>query len=147
MNQNPPAQPILCNLHSQPWDCAQSPTVTIYRVLRENTSSFTHTSKRINATYTASLLATGHRYPNNFDMCYFERVHYTFCGHDEKGRLIQHCHFARNDPAHQCFGAWNYRGTLEQHNSECKDCAAKKQMLGTNGLASVRTMYGIANGR
>lgn len=79
-------------------------------------------------------------------MCYFEKVHYTSCGHNEKGRLVQHCHFARNDPGHQCFGAWNYRGAYEQHGMECRECVAKRQ-LDTSELASVGAVYGIANGR
>ena len=35
-------------------------------------------------------------------MCDYHLITYT-CGHHEY-RLIRHCHFARNDPNHQCFG-------------------------------------------
>jgi hypothetical protein len=54
-------------------------------------------------------------------MCYYEKITFVACGHEEK-RLIQHCHFARNDPGHQCFGAWRYKREWNQYSSKCGGC-------------------------
>ncbi|KAF2709038.1 hypothetical protein K504DRAFT_357009, partial [Pleomassaria siparia CBS 279.74] len=54
-------------------------------------------------------------------MCYFEMIHFSQCGHNEKN-LIQYCHFARNDPLHQCFGAWNVKREWTQNGTKCEDC-------------------------
>ncbi|KAF1810411.1 hypothetical protein P152DRAFT_97490 [Eremomyces bilateralis CBS 781.70] len=35
-------------------------------------------------------------------MCFYEHIVFA-CGHSMR-RLARHCHFARNDPNHQCFG-------------------------------------------
>ena len=55
------------------------------------------------------------------EMCYYERIHFK-CGHI-KTRLFQHCHFARNDLNHQCFGAWNIKREWENHQLVCDNCA------------------------
>ncbi|KAF2866323.1 hypothetical protein BDV95DRAFT_505138 [Massariosphaeria phaeospora] len=67
-------------------------------------------------------------------MCYYEKVNYVACGHEGK-RLIQYCHFARNDPLHQCFGAWSYKRELYQRDMECENCTNQRQILKSNGLA------------
>ncbi|KAF1919947.1 hypothetical protein BDU57DRAFT_441629 [Ampelomyces quisqualis] len=59
-------------------------------------------------------------------MCFYERITFTVCGHDEK-RLIRHCHFARNDPGHQCFGAWRYDREWTQGGSKCSSCVQAEQ--------------------
>ncbi|KAF2277341.1 uncharacterized protein EI97DRAFT_361309, partial [Westerdykella ornata] len=51
----------------------------------------------------------------------YEKIHYVPCGHEDH-RLIQYCHFARNDPLHQCFGAWNIKREWEQREVECSQC-------------------------
>ncbi|KAF1838062.1 hypothetical protein BDW02DRAFT_482161, partial [Decorospora gaudefroyi] len=51
----------------------------------------------------------------------------TFSCGDTEHHLMQHCHFARNDPGHQCFGAWNLKRKWRQPASECEDCIRKKQ--------------------
>jgi hypothetical protein len=60
------------------------------------------------------------RIETNFSMCSYEENTYA-CGHVLK-RLVKHCHFARNDPAHSCFGAW----TISKYNNlpteNCPDC-------------------------
>ncbi|KAF2129334.1 hypothetical protein P153DRAFT_17835 [Dothidotthia symphoricarpi CBS 119687] len=61
-------------------------------------------------------------------MCYYERVVFVACGHEDK-RLVQHCHFARNDPNHQCFGAWNYRRQWVEHETECDSCTRQRRQL------------------
>ncbi|KAK3063496.1 hypothetical protein LTS18_015064 [Coniosporium uncinatum] len=53
-------------------------------------------------------------------MCSYEKVTYR-CGH-EKRRLIKYCHFARNDPGHQCFGAWSDKRAWKQPREDCVDC-------------------------
>jgi hypothetical protein len=80
-------------------------------------------------------------------MCYYEEIHFVSCGHKEK-RLQKYCHFARNDPGHQCFGAWNIRQAWEQHETECENCAKHRQYLQANGLTrNVQPVYGVAGGR
>ncbi|KAF2473569.1 uncharacterized protein BDR25DRAFT_165268, partial [Lindgomyces ingoldianus] len=51
----------------------------------------------------------------------FERVHFQQCGHEEK-RVTSHCHFARNDPLHQCFGVWTMKREWWVRERMCKDC-------------------------
>jgi hypothetical protein len=55
------------------------------------------------------------------NMCQFEKLTFR-CGH-ESTRRIKHCHFARNDPLHQCFGAWVVKreASIDEF---CSDCAA-----------------------
>ncbi|KAF2027676.1 hypothetical protein EK21DRAFT_30538, partial [Setomelanomma holmii] len=51
----------------------------------------------------------------------YEKINFSACGHEEK-RLASYCHFARNDPNHQCFGAWNYKYEWTQHQHKCNNC-------------------------
>ncbi|KAF2750175.1 hypothetical protein M011DRAFT_390781, partial [Sporormia fimetaria CBS 119925] len=51
----------------------------------------------------------------------YERIHFISCGH-QCHRLIQYCHFARNDPLHQCFGAWNVKREWQQPEILCDNC-------------------------
>lgn len=53
-------------------------------------------------------------------MCNYERVCYG-CGH-EGYRLIAHCHFARNDPFHQCFGVKSIKRTWNNPIENCPGC-------------------------
>ncbi|KAF2395528.1 hypothetical protein EJ06DRAFT_463857, partial [Trichodelitschia bisporula] len=50
-------------------------------------------------------------------MCQYEDIHYGCLHH--KLRLIKHCHFARNDPHHACFGAWTVGRTW---SLPCEHC-------------------------
>ena len=59
------------------------------------------------------------------EMCFYEKIKFP-CGHAEH-RLMQHCHFARNDPGHQCFGAWNIRRTWDQQETNCTNCVRQSQ--------------------
>ncbi|KAF2188416.1 hypothetical protein K469DRAFT_493403, partial [Zopfia rhizophila CBS 207.26] len=54
-------------------------------------------------------------------MCHYELIHFIACGHEDR-RLIKHCHFARNDPNHQCFGAWSFKREWTQNEGECDRC-------------------------
>ncbi|KAF1943023.1 hypothetical protein EJ02DRAFT_344259 [Clathrospora elynae] len=76
-------------------------------------------------------------------MCYYEKIHFP-CTHTEH-RLIQHCHFARNDPGHQCFGAWNIKREWQQRETDCDNCIRTKA-YGT-ATRNVRTVYSVASGR
>ncbi|EOD48215.1 hypothetical protein UCRNP2_4994 [Neofusicoccum parvum UCRNP2] len=55
-------------------------------------------------------------------MCQYEAIHY-HCSHVGR-RLIKHCHFARNDPNHQCFGAWSIKREWKQPFENCPTCVA-----------------------
>jgi hypothetical protein len=50
----------------------------------------------------------------------FEVIHFS-CRHSGR-RLIKHCHFARNDPNHQCFGAWSVKREWINANQVCHAC-------------------------
>ncbi|KAH8912009.1 hypothetical protein BR93DRAFT_963221 [Coniochaeta sp. PMI_546] len=52
-------------------------------------------------------------------MCDMEEFLFT-CGHNTF-RLKSYCHFARNDPNHQCFGVKVLRATWRQTN-QCELC-------------------------
>jgi len=80
-------------------------------------------------------------------MCFYEEIHFVSCGHKEK-RLWKYCHFARNDPGHQCFGAWNIKSAWKQHETVCEHCTKHHQYMKTNGLSSgVQPVYSAAEGR
>jgi len=53
-------------------------------------------------------------------MCDYEEFLFD-CGHSHQ-RLKSYCHFARNDPNHQCFGVKKLRDVWEQQ-TVCDDCA------------------------
>ncbi|KAK8231424.1 hypothetical protein HDK77DRAFT_485630 [Phyllosticta capitalensis] len=55
-------------------------------------------------------------------MCQYEAIHFN-CGHVCR-RLIKYCHFARNDPNHQCFGAWSIKREWRQPYENCHACVA-----------------------
>ncbi|KAF6816262.1 hypothetical protein CSOJ01_03111 [Colletotrichum sojae] len=52
-------------------------------------------------------------------MCDFEEFLFT-CNHSIV-RLKSYCHFARNDPNHQCFGVKVLRNSWQQ-NTPCDNC-------------------------
>ncbi|KAI4844927.1 hypothetical protein E4T44_05917 [Aureobasidium sp. EXF-8845] len=60
-------------------------------------------------------------FKNPPEMCQYENIHYG-CGHAAR-RLIKHCHFARNDPNHQCFGAWSVKREWSNPTEYCRNCA------------------------
>lgn len=60
----------------------------------------------------------------NLVMCYYEKIDFR-CGHSQY-RKIEYCHFARNDPNHQCFGPWNVKRSWKQDKDDCDACNAKK---------------------
>ncbi|KAF2208786.1 hypothetical protein CERZMDRAFT_17223, partial [Cercospora zeae-maydis SCOH1-5] len=43
------------------------------------------------------------------------------CGHASR-RLIKHCHAARNDANHQCFGPWAIKRQWSFANQICEQC-------------------------
>jgi hypothetical protein len=57
-------------------------------------------------------------------MCDFEEFAFT-CGHSQF-RLKSYCHFARNEPNHQCLGVKKLRHIWDQ-GDWCQDCIAKMQ--------------------
>lgn len=79
-------------------------------------------------------------------MCYYDKVNFA-CGHFER-RLAQYCHFARNDPGHQCFGAWHWKREWNQIETNCNDCMSQQQYARNQGCSSnVHTGYGFLNAR
>ena len=56
-------------------------------------------------------------------MCDYEEFLYD-CGHSQQ-RLKSYCHFARNDPNHQCFGVKKLRDVWEQQ-TVCEACAMRR---------------------
>lgn len=66
-------------------------------------------------------------------MCDYEEFRFE-CG-DSDVRLKSHCHFARNDPNHQCFSVKVLRKTWLQENQICDKCTGK-------GLVFIRDRYG-----
>ncbi|RMZ06505.1 hypothetical protein D0862_04576 [Hortaea werneckii] len=60
------------------------------------------------------------------EMCQYEVIHF-HCGHAGR-RLIKHCHFARNDPNHQCFGAWSIKREWISANQSCQTCVQREMM-------------------
>lgn len=65
----------------------------------------------------------------------YEVIHF-HCGHAGR-RLIKHCHFARNDPNHQCFGAWSIKREWISANQLCQACG-QQQVLRRAQQAQVR---------
>ncbi|KAK3370218.1 hypothetical protein B0H63DRAFT_527955 [Podospora didyma] len=57
-------------------------------------------------------------------MCDFEEFIFT-CSHSTI-RLKSYCHFARNDPNHQCFGVKKLRNVWDQ-DYECGDCMERNR--------------------
>ncbi|KAK3945927.1 hypothetical protein QBC46DRAFT_336095 [Diplogelasinospora grovesii] len=57
-------------------------------------------------------------------MCDYEEFIFT-CTHSTV-RLKSYCHFARNDPNHQCFGVKKLRNVWDQ-DFECERCMEKKR--------------------
>ena len=55
-------------------------------------------------------------------MCDWEEFQF-ICGH-KKDRLLSHCHFARTDPLHQCFGVKVIKHTHCQP-FHCDPCLAE----------------------
>ncbi|KAI9827501.1 MAG: hypothetical protein M1832_004851 [Thelocarpon impressellum] len=72
-------------------------------------------------------------------MCNYQYISY-LCGHHEY-RLLSHCHFARNDPNHQCFGVKTCKRETHQQML-CWDCtvAAEGRGLGWNSLQGYRLL-------
>ncbi|RYC61083.1 hypothetical protein CHU98_g5111 [Xylaria longipes] len=56
-------------------------------------------------------------------MCDFEEFVFE-CQHSVV-KLKSHCHFARNDPNHQCFGVKMLRESWRQDGQLCDNCVAK----------------------
>jgi hypothetical protein len=62
-------------------------------------------------------------------MCQYEGLNYR-CGH-QKLRIYKHCHFARNDPDHRCYGAWTVSRELNVEGEICPQCARATRAVGT----------------
>jgi hypothetical protein len=60
-------------------------------------------------------------------MCQFEKLNYG-CGH-EQFRIFKHCHFARNDPDHRCYGAWSISKELNAHQNKCPRCTTGEALM------------------
>jgi hypothetical protein len=61
-----------------------------------------------------------------FKMCDYNRFSYTCSPHHDRLELLSYCHFARNDPYHQCFGVKvvknHYMKTMP-----CEDCGGSRR--------------------
>lgn len=57
----------------------------------------------------------------NYTMCNHERIIYEDCQHRFL-RLISHCHFARNDPFHQCWGVRAIKRLRRIIGEKCPGC-------------------------
>lgn len=79
-------------------------------------------NKKCEATLTSTQV---HLFKEITVMCQYENISYN-CGH-HKLRLIKHCHFARNDPEHACFGAWNIKREWSLPYENCPDCVRNGQ--------------------
>ncbi|KAF7542946.1 hypothetical protein G7Z17_g11148 [Cylindrodendrum hubeiense] len=66
-------------------------------------------------------------------MCDFEEFRFT-CDHYTV-RLKSYCHFARNDPNHQCFGVKTLRNSWRQSGAceDCKNAVLTVEMTGHEG--------------
>ncbi|EGP82026.1 uncharacterized protein MYCGRDRAFT_106685 [Zymoseptoria tritici IPO323] len=62
----------------------------------------------------------GHNIDSAHGPTQFELIH-PQCGHAIR-RLVKHCHFARNDPKHQCSGAWSFRREWISVHLICRQC-------------------------
>ncbi|KAL9585790.1 MAG: hypothetical protein Q9212_001303 [Teloschistes hypoglaucus] len=62
---------------------------------------------------------------NRRAMCNFEHITYN-CQH-ETYRRISHCHFARNDPVHACFGVKVLKRGWFQAEQDCDDCIRQRE--------------------
>ncbi|EUC50564.1 hypothetical protein COCMIDRAFT_81685 [Bipolaris oryzae ATCC 44560] len=56
-------------------------------------------------------------------MCSYNKINFR-CGHFEY-RIAVYCHFARNDPNHQCFGAWTVKRAWDEPREVCRKCARR----------------------
>ncbi|KAF2790680.1 hypothetical protein K505DRAFT_250649 [Melanomma pulvis-pyrius CBS 109.77] len=61
-------------------------------------------------------------------MCHYEIINFIRCGHQDK-RLTRYCHFARNDPNHQCFSPWQIEREWDHPKIECDKCSDQKLKL------------------
>lgn len=76
-------------------------------------------------------------------MCFYEKTTF-LCGHVQR-RLMKHCHFARNDPGHQCFGAWNDKREWNQLEVNCADCTRRQVYL--TATCHAQSTYGVGGGK
>lgn len=53
-------------------------------------------------------------------------------------RLVEHCHFARNDPNHQCFGAWGLKREWYDEYEYCELCQKRTGQRGPPYLNTER---------
>ncbi|KAF4584110.1 hypothetical protein GQ602_005483 [Ophiocordyceps camponoti-floridani] len=71
----------------------------------------------------------------SFTMCDWEEFLFT-CNHSAL-RLKSFCHFARNDPFHQCYGVKVLRNSWQQ-GVLCDKCAAERQAALVKAAAAQR---------
>ncbi|KAI1273779.1 hypothetical protein F5Y07DRAFT_402054 [Xylaria sp. FL0933] len=76
------------------------------------------TSSTSNPTHPHYIFRTHHTTP--FKMCDYEEFLFV-CGHSVT-RLKSHCHFARNDPNHQCFSVKVLKCSWYQQSTLCENC-------------------------
>lgn len=57
-------------------------------------------------------------------MCYFELI--TFRCRHQVHRRFSHCHFARNDPFHDCVGVKQLKRKWYQADADCDDCIQQR---------------------
>ncbi|KAL2353093.1 hypothetical protein BJ546DRAFT_127192 [Cryomyces antarcticus] len=64
-------------------------------------------------------------------MCQYEAITFR-CGHTMR-RLIKYCHYARNDPNHECLGAWSVARSFTMPNDDCPPCVSARVDAGQGG--------------
>ncbi|KAJ9626543.1 hypothetical protein H2203_004176 [Taxawa tesnikishii (nom. ined.)] len=69
-----------------------------------------------------------HQKPTKTTMCKYEIVYFA-CGCGMK-RLVEYCHFARNDINHQCFGAWGIKREWRNEYEYCEPCQKRTGQSG-----------------
>lgn len=57
-------------------------------------------------------------------MCQYEELTFR-CGHKVL-RVCKYCHFARNDPLHQCMGSWSIKRRTTIPGEDCPTCVAEE---------------------
>lgn len=57
-------------------------------------------------------------------MCGYEKITYILCAHT-RNRLVSYCHFARNDPFHQCWGVQTVKREKTVTSQRCPDCCGR----------------------
>ncbi|KAF2416324.1 hypothetical protein EJ08DRAFT_709288 [Tothia fuscella] len=79
-------------------------------------------------------------------MCQYEQLNFR-CAYSCR-RLHKHCHFARNDPDHFCFGPYSINSTFDVPEADCPWCDhvtrnfPTKVYIGTGGQKNIEKDLG-----